>query len=75
MGPPSSLRIPRVRKYSGYRSPALRFVYRTLTFSGMTSHSLRLHFAVLVSVQNPVGISTAGLASSDFARHYSRNLG
>ena len=31
-------------------------------------------FTMLIPVLNPNSISTIGLASSDFARHYSRNL-
>ena len=46
--PPPSLRIPRVRRYSGYRAPLRRFVYMTLTFFGWASHPipLRLNFAL-----------------------------
>ena len=46
--PPPSLRIPRVRRYSGYRAPLRRFVYMTLTFFGWASHPipLRLYFAL-----------------------------
>ena len=47
----------------------------TFTFSGGTSHSLRLTVKMLKAVRNPYGISTTGLASSAFARHYLRNLG
>ena len=71
---PSSLRIPRVRRYSGSGPLAPRFAYRILTFSDRPSHAVRLRFAMLMSVQNPVGITAGGLASSDFARHYFRNL-
>ena len=46
-----------------------------LTFFGVLSHTLQLDSAILVLVRNPNGISTAGLASSAFARHYLRNLG
>ena len=74
MVPPSSLRVPRARRYSGSGSPGLCFVYRILTFSDAASHLLRLHITVLISVLNPENISTLGLASSNFARHYFRNL-
>ena len=53
MVPPSSLRISRVRRYSGYK-PSLRcFAYETLTLSGRPSHAARLQFRVLVSVLTP----------------------
>ena len=47
----------------------------TLTFFGGPSHTLRLTVEMLKAVRNPEGISTLGLASSAFARHYLRNLG
>lgn len=53
MVPPHSHRISRVRWYSGYRSPLHRFVYRTLTFSGQLSHTVRLQFHVLNAVLTP----------------------
>ena len=54
-------------------SPSLAgfpFAYMALTFFGVLSHTLQLDSAILVLVRNPNGISTAGLASSAFARHY-----
>ena len=76
MGPPSSHRIPRVRWYLGYR-------LCVFTFHLQDSHLLRLAFprhSVTLPQSRyvgpyPTGISTYGLASSAFARHYSRNLG
>ena len=53
MVPPYSHRIPRVRWYSGYRSPSSYFAYRTLTVSGRASHPVRLYFEVLISVRTP----------------------
>ena len=53
MVPPFSHRIPRVRWYSGYRSPSSYFAYRTLTVSGRASHPVRLYFEVLISVRTP----------------------
>ena len=53
---------------------SLRFTYKTLTFSGGLSHTLRLHLKVVRRSPNPEDISISGLASSAFARHYSRNL-
>ena len=75
MVPPTSRRIPRVRRYSGYCRSFFRFVYMTLTFSGGLSHALRLRPNVTCAVLYPGCITTPGLASSAFARHYSRNLG
>ena len=46
----------------------------TLTFSGGLSHALRLPNLMRYAVHNPKRISTFGLAFSDFAHHYSRNL-
>ena len=51
-----------------------RFTYRTFTFFGELSHTLRLRSEVVRRSPNPVHISIYGLASSAFARHYSRNL-
>ena len=51
MVPPYSLRIPRVRRYSGYRSPCPRFAYQTLTVFGWASHPIRLQLHVLISVR------------------------
>ena len=57
MVPPCSHRIPRVRWYSGYCCPLCLFVYRTLTFCGMTSHSFRLKLCDDVCSPNPTDIS------------------
>ena len=75
MVPPSSIRIPRVRTYSGYCRPALNFVYEALTPSGYASQRIQLSITVTYAVHYPVRISTHGLAYSAFARHYLRNLG
>ena len=74
MGPLPSLQIPRVCRYSGYRLPVQRFAYEILTLSDRPSHVVRLRFAVRYVCPYPIGISVYGLASSDFARHYFRNL-
>ena len=74
MVPPSSHRIPRVWWYSGYCLPLRLFVYRTLTFFGSISHLIRLKLCDGFRSPNPDCIATVGLASSAFARHYSRNL-
>ena len=53
MGPPYSLRIPRVRKYSGYRSLPSDFIYKTLTSYGWLSHAIRLSYGMLLPVRTP----------------------
>ena len=73
MAPPYSHRVSRVRRYSGYRWLFRLFVYRTLTFFGWTSHSIPLNLYNAVFCPNPESITTLGLASSAFARHYLRN--
>ena len=50
---PPSLRIPRVRRYSGYRRSLHSFTYKTITFSGWLSHTIRLPFCVPCSVLTP----------------------
>ena len=75
MVPPYSHRVSRVRRYSGYRWLFRLFVYRTLTFFGWTSHSIPLNLYNTAFCPNPESITTLGLASSAFARHYLRNLG
>ena len=74
MVPQYSVRIPRVRTYFGYCRLTSDFVYKTLTSSGHASHRVRLSSVIPRSVHNPISISTYGLASCAFARHYSRNL-
>ena len=74
MVPPYSHRVSRVRRYSGYRWLFRLFVYRTLTFFGWTSHSIPLNLYNALFCPNPESITTLGLASSAFARHYLRNL-
>ena len=53
MGPPYSLRIPRVRRYSGFQTLSLDFVYETITLFGYTSHCIRLSLEMLVLVRTP----------------------
>ena len=74
MVPQCSVRIPRVRTYFGYCQLTLDFVYETITPYGCASHHIRLSAVIHFTVHNPRCISTPGLASSAFARHYSRNL-
>ena len=74
MGPQYSVQIPRVRTYFGFCLSNFNFTYKTLTSFGYTSHCIRLSPFVLYAVLNPENISILSLASSAFARHYSRNL-
>ena len=53
MVPPHSHRISRVRWYSGYRLLSFRFVYRTLTFFGQLSHTVRLQINIDYAVLTP----------------------
>ena len=55
-------------------NPSLDFVYKTFTSDGRPSQIVRLSIEVVQRGPNPESISTLGLASSAFARHYSRNL-
>ena len=51
------------------------FVYVAVTLCGRPSHAVLLEITQNIAVRNPGNIATSGLASSAFARHYSRNLG
>ena len=53
MVPPYSLRIPRVRRYSGYQPPSHNFAYRAITVFGRASHPVRLSCRVLMPVHTP----------------------
>ena len=53
---------------------SLCFTYKTFTSFGWLSQTIRLHSKVVRRSPNPAYISIYGLASSAFARHYSRNL-
>ena len=54
MGPPYSLRIPRVHRYSGFGWSLQNFVYRTITVFGQASQPVRLSLHVPYSVHTPV---------------------
>ena len=73
MVPISSVRIPRVPTYSGFRLPFLNFAYRIITFFDLPFKVVRLSSQVQCCGPYPSSISTAGLGWSDFARHYFRN--
>ena len=53
MVPPYSHRVSRVRRYSGYSQSDRLFVYRTLTFFGLLSHTIPLNLSVHVTVLTP----------------------
>ena len=42
MVPPASMRVPRVRTYSGYRLANSLFAYRTVTYYGHSSQNVLL---------------------------------
>ena len=53
MVPPSSLRIPRVHRYSGSCRSRSRFAYEALTLSRRASHPVRLQSRVTSAVLTP----------------------
>ena len=53
MVPPYSHRVSRVRRYSGYSQRSLAFVYRTLTFFGLLSHTIQLALLLHITVLTP----------------------
>ena len=53
MVPPSSHRVSRVRRYSGYNRPTPLFAYETITPYGVSSHTLQLNFVVPYVVRTP----------------------
>ena len=53
MVPPYSHRVSRVRRYSGYSQSDRLFVYRTLTFFGLLSHTIPLNLSVQITVLTP----------------------
>ena len=75
MGPPASHGVTRVPRYSGSGYVHFVFDYVALTLSDRPSQTFRLTKLSDLAVRNPGDIATTGLASSDFARHYFRNLG
>ena len=70
MVPPYSHRVSRVRRYSGYSWLTFIFAYETITLFGGPSHVLLLTIVNTVHCPNPEKITSLGLASSAFARHY-----
>ena len=53
MVPPSSHRVSRVRRYSGYSWLSSPFVYGPLTLYGAPSHALQLELNIPYAVQTP----------------------
>ena len=53
MVPPYSHRVSRVRRYSGYSWLFSLFVYRTLTFFGLLSHTIPLSLNIPFTVRTP----------------------
>ena len=53
MVPPSSHRVSRVRRYSGYPLPLSSFAYGSLTLYGMPSHAIQLDSSVTCVGPNP----------------------
>ena len=53
MVPPSSHRVSRVRRYSGYDSRASPFAYGTLTLFGLLSQTILLGSTLLTVVRTP----------------------
>ncbi len=53
MVPPSSHRVSRVRRYSGYSSLCLLFAYVILTLSDWPSHAILLNAQILLAVRTP----------------------
>ena len=53
MVPPSSHRVSRVRRYSGYSWPTSLFAYKTITFFGAPSHALLLSSVIPFAVLTP----------------------
>ena len=53
MVPPSSLRIPRVRRYSGYCRFRCRFAYEAITLFCRASQPVRLQLRITCAVHTP----------------------
>ena len=73
MVPALSYEISRVSHYSGFYLVNSFFVYWTFTFFGLLSQTILLNSLNQFCSPNPRWISSPGLGSSYFARHYFRN--
>ena len=68
-----SYEVSRASHYSGYYHVNSFFVYWTFTVFGLLSQTILLNSLNQLCSPNPRWISSSGLGSSYFARHYSRN--
>ena len=73
MVPTSSYEISRASYYSGSYLVTPSFSYWTFTVYGLPSQTILIEFVINSVVRHPRCISTPGLGSSYFARHYFRN--
>ena len=73
MVPARSYEISRASYYSGYYLVNSLFVYWTFTVSGLLSQTILLNSLNQLCSPYPRWISSPGLGSSYFARHYFRN--
>ena len=73
MVPPASHRVPRVRWYSGSCLVNILFAYRTITYYGVSSHTLLLKILNQLCSPQPRRTRSFGLASFPFARRYLGN--
>ena len=73
MVPPASHRVPRVRWYSGYCHVNIPFAYRTITYYGVSSHTLLLKMLNQLCSPQPQRYCYLWFASFPFARRYLGN--
>ena len=73
MVPPASHRVPRVRWYSGSCLVNILFAYRTITYYGVSSHTLLLKILNQLCSPQPQRYCYLWLASFPFARRYLGN--
>ena len=72
MVPPSSRKVPRVSRYSGFCSLRSDFAYEAFTLFGRLSQNLSAILPLAFRSPKPRG-QAHGLGSSGFARRYFRN--
>ena len=72
---PTSRKVPRAPRYSGFLPTQFPFIYATLTLFGMLSQTFQLENFRLMQVLYPDNPKIIGLGSSPFARRYLGNLG
>ena len=71
--PALSYEVSRASHYSGYYHVNSVFAYQTFTIYGLLFQVILLTLLNQLCSPNPYHITTIGLGSSSFARHYSRN--